>query len=339
MSMRRTFIGSTLLLFAALLLAPTQVFAEQVIRTYSSHIEIIADGSANVQEEIVYDFGEERHHGIFRVIPLSVRGLGKTEYASLDISSILVTDGHGNRIDTKYEKGGNSITLTIGDPDTLVFGPQLYVIRYTLWGAVTANLISDQFDWDALGTDWQPGIERARAEIVFPKDVATQKISSRCGFIGDEGKLVECDASAITGTTTPFGYMLRYEATGTPPHTSMMIQAVFPKGAIAYSGKANKGGSSRTAPQGGGVVRWWNGPLFDFSLIIPIIIFIALLSARLNHNVNKKRRVTVTKRQYLLSAGALLVLSFFVPLYNLALLLSAITITLFALIERSGDKD
>jgi hypothetical protein len=332
MSTRRTSVGSLLITLLVTLFLPSTSFAEQLIHTYSSHIEIKPDGSASVQEEVVYDFGEEVLHGIYRTIPLSVRALGKTDYSSLDIASILVTDGHGKRYDVAYDKGGNVVTLKIGDKAETVTGPQLYVIRYTLFGAVTPNLISDQFDWDVLGADWNAPIGRTRAEILFPNETVTSKIAARCGFITNEGKSEECESGAVYATTTEIGYAIRYEATDTPPHTRFLIQAVFPKGAIIYKKASDT--HSDSALRERGIVRWWNRPFIDLSLVVPFLVFFALLSVRLGQGNTPKTKRYVMRKHYLLTALALGIISFFIPEYNLATLCTALVICGFGLVER-----
>ena len=336
MYQRRHYIGCALLTIAALTLTPHTAAAAQVIRTYSSHIELHTNGSADVQEEIIYDFGSEEHHGIYRIIPLALQPLGKVEYSSLDVSSILVTDRHGKRIQAKYDKGGNTVALTIGDPTVTLSGPQLYVIHYTLWGAVTSNLISDQFNWDVLGSDWQVGIERMRAEVVFPNEVVANKITARCASIADTGKANECDGYAVSGTTTAQGYTMRYEASSTPGRTRFMIQATFPKGAIIY--KSSGSVSPASTAREGNIVRWWRRPFIDFSLVLPFVVFFALLSLRLASDNTARKKYSVKQHNYVVAGSALSILSFFVPVYNLAVLLCGVIMLVFGLIPDKNAR-
>lgn len=329
---RRHLLGKIVIAGIILAFSPQVASAEQIIRTYSSHIEIQTDGSANVQEEIVYDFGGENFHGIYRAIPLSILGLGKTEYTSLDISGITVTDAYGKRLQAKYDKGGNVVVLTIGDADVFVTGPQLYVIRYTLANAVSANLTTDEFNWDVFGTDWQAVIERTRAEIVFPKEIPPSKITSRCAFISDNSKKTDCAASAISATTTVRGYTIRFEATSTPMHTRFMIQSAFPKGAVVYRADAQKSSSRANAAR---LVEWWKQPFIDFSLVIPFILFFTLLTLRMNSQMRTAYGAHVTRNNFLLTALALVGISFFVHSLNLALLLSGVILLIFALLQKN----
>ena len=61
--------GYIAVLFITLAL-PWSASAAEGVRAFTSHIEINKNGSADIQEEIVFDFGEEQKHGIIREIPL-----------------------------------------------------------------------------------------------------------------------------------------------------------------------------------------------------------------------------------------------------------------------------
>ena len=319
---------------------PHAAYAEQVIHAYSSHIEIKTDGSADVQEEVVYDFGQGNFHGIYRVIPLSLRPIGGVEYNTLDISSIAVTDGRGNRITTKYDKGGNSIKLTIGEPDTIISGPQLYVIRYTLTGGTHANLVTDQFDWDVTGGDWQVPIEKLRAELIFPDTVLASKIVAKCIALTDDGRSTECGQDAITATSTKSSYSLRYQTTGIGIHTHFLIQASFPKGAIIYKTTRSAFEQNAMKIRGAGVVKWWQLPFIDFSLIIPFIVFFAMLSLWVADE-KRRRKLGAKEQSFLITGGLFVIISFFIARFNLALLASGLVILLFTLLslftQKKGD--
>lgn len=304
--------------------------AEQVIRAYTSHIEVMSDGSANVQEEIVYDFGGEQLHGIYRTIPLSIRPLGKVEYASLDISSIAVTDGRGNRLQAQYDKGGNSITLTIGDPDKTITGPQLFVIHYVLKGAVVANLANDEFNWDSIGNNWQVTIDRLRTEILFPVDIPMEKISSHCSLTYDNGKSSSCSKNIVSSSSTPKGALIRFEATSTPPHTQFLVQSTFPKGSIVY--RSQRDNNMQITKSQKGIVKWWNQPFIDLSLIVPFIIFFSMLTLRIGHTQVYSSSFITASQSYILTGIALILFSFYISGYNLATLLSGVIITIFGVI-------
>ena len=56
------------LIISFLISAPTAL-AEEVIHSFHADIEIALDSLMTVTETIVYDFGDEQLHGIYRDIP------------------------------------------------------------------------------------------------------------------------------------------------------------------------------------------------------------------------------------------------------------------------------
>jgi hypothetical protein len=135
------------LLFSFFGFLPAIAYADERISAFTTHIEVNTNGSLTVQEEIMYDFGADavNKHGIYREIPLIYTPAGATESTRIEISSISVSDGKGTLRQTDYEGSGNVVKLRIGDADTTVTGPQLYVIRYTVWGGLLQHLGSDEF--------------------------------------------------------------------------------------------------------------------------------------------------------------------------------------------------
>ena len=128
------------------LFAPGDVFASEVVHAFTSHIEINKNGSADVQEEIVYDFGDAKKHGILREIPLLYQSAGDEFSHNVEITSISITDGRHHTIPAQYDQegSGNVAVLKIGDAETLLTGTQLYVIRYTLWCAELDAIPTDE---------------------------------------------------------------------------------------------------------------------------------------------------------------------------------------------------
>src|SRR3989338_6427031 len=71
------------------------VSAEEIQR-FTSDISINANGTMQVVETILYDFGSLSRHGIFRTIPfIKTNAAGKK--FRLDISNIIVTNEKGSR--------------------------------------------------------------------------------------------------------------------------------------------------------------------------------------------------------------------------------------------------
>ena len=182
-----TFVSVFVVCCSLFFAAPSFAFADERIDTFTTHIQLNKNGSADVQEEIVFDFGTDQRHGIYREIPLIYTPSGSTKEARIQISSVAVSDGHGKLRQTAYQGNGNTVKLTIGDADTLVTGPQLYVIHYTVWGAFVDHLDRDEFYWNVTGDRWRESIGHVRAEIVLPVPLPKESVPAYC-YTGEIGR-------------------------------------------------------------------------------------------------------------------------------------------------------
>jgi uncharacterized membrane protein len=274
-----------------LLTTPLAHAAGERIKAYSVHIDVQQDGSAQVQEEIYYDFGTEgEHHGIFRKIPLSFRLEGDPTERSLTLSSISVTDENGSFIPTNYDESINVATMKIGDPNVLVSGQQVYVIRYTAWGAVSRLSDRDEFYWGATGTEWPSPIDKARVEVVFPSQYPSESVTAFC-YRGAYGSTDKCDSSTLyeMPDTKAIG-KVRFEQSGLDPYQGLTIAIGIPRGALALDEGAKTLGREYTSL---GIRRFWQDPFIDFSLLAPIVVFALMFRQWWKHGRDPKGRGTI----------------------------------------------
>ncbi len=274
-------------------LLPITAFAEERISAFTTHIEINVNGSLSVQEEIIYDFGADavNKHGIFREIPLIYTPAGATESTRIEISSISVSDGKGTLRQTDYEGSGNIVKLRIGDPDTTVTGPQLYVIRYTVWGGLLQHLGSDEFYWNMTGNEWKVPIDRVRGEVVLPAPLPTSVVSYAC-YIGSSGATSTCASTITTEGTDPNTISkLRFEDSGLGAYQGMTVKIALPKGLVLFSQPNIREGEVFAPPPE--LNRWWTQSLFGFSLVLPFIVFRVMFNMWWTRGRDPKGRGTI----------------------------------------------
>ena len=161
---------------------------------FSAKIRINLDGSVDVKEKIIYDFGLKRRHGIFRYIPY-VYYIGNKDY-ELEFENFQVYDEVGRPYKFKISKTSKDYYLKIGDPDKLISGIHTYIISYKVKGAIRYFKDHDEFAWDVVGAGWRVPIEKARAEVFLPEKVAG-RIKAFCftGSFGSKGE--NCQAKAF----------------------------------------------------------------------------------------------------------------------------------------------
>jgi len=104
---------TTLILFIVFL--PSSLSSEE-IKSFYTNLYIMNDGSITVIEDIEYDFGSARRHGIFRDIPYKYEirsGSQKLYNYNLRMNILDVTDFNGNKYNKKVFSLMLWVTLSI----------------------------------------------------------------------------------------------------------------------------------------------------------------------------------------------------------------------------------
>ncbi len=152
------------------------------IKSFDTVITVQEDRSIQVQERIVYDFGNEQRRGIIRSIP-STKVVGSLY--PIELSNIVVWEEAGEyQHPFAVEYISSSLTdIRIGDPNVFLTGEVVYDIRYTASNAVG---IFDEFDelyWNSVGGQWDVPILSASTTVVFPaQSVNGVELVSYCGY-------------------------------------------------------------------------------------------------------------------------------------------------------------
>ncbi len=151
-----------------------------------------------VTERILYDFGRESRHGIFRLIPIRYgRGAALDYRIHVDVQS--VTDEHGARLGTKVTREGPNLKIRIGDPDSTVTGEHEYRITYRVRRGLLYFEDHDEVYWNATGTEWPVPIGDVLARVILPPGVDASKAWFAC-YTGPAGSTrSDCDAAPEPG--------------------------------------------------------------------------------------------------------------------------------------------
>ena len=180
-----------LLVLAGLLIAPvTTTFAVEegwTIASFHSAIAIQSNGSFNVTETILVDFGTLQRHGIVRDIPV-VYDYDQTHNRIVNVSVISVTDQNGRSVPYAIQQNGSFLSIRIGDPNVLVSGSQSYVLHYRVEGALNGFADHDELYWNVTGGDWAVPIQQATATVSLPGP-GLQRVTCYEGTTGEEKML------------------------------------------------------------------------------------------------------------------------------------------------------
>ena len=179
---------------AYVLLAPGLAHAagsDESTPLYDVSVTVARDGTTHINERITYDFANNPHHGIYRVIPVVYDYPPKPGYDRvLEVSNIKVSSGAPH--DVKTERDGRNLTIRIGDPHKTVTGKHLYILNYDVKGALNRFNGHVQLDWNALGTAWEVPVTKANVVVRFP--IAATSVVC---FRGPAGASLPCDTATV----------------------------------------------------------------------------------------------------------------------------------------------
>jgi uncharacterized membrane protein YgcG len=202
--------------------ATAQTIAEG-ITSYHAGIAIQHDGSILVTEQIVYNFGSNQRHGIFRVIPVRLRYSGSYDriYA-VDVQSVDSPDAPAQYT---VDNNGSYVSVKIGDPNQTVTGEHTYTLTYLVRGSLNAFADHDELYWNAVGNQWDVPIDQATVQVTAPVDVTR----AAC-FAGPLGSTAPCQHGGITSGVASFGQA------GLGPNEGLTVVVAIPKGVVASAG-------------------------------------------------------------------------------------------------------
>ena len=117
----RTIRKISVLLISLCVFFTSRASAQEIVQALQSDSFVYKDGSVSIKETILYDFGNEQRHGIFRYIPYKKVNQDGKSYV-MDIKVKGVTDERGKDYKYTTTKSGNDLMIKIGDPNETISG-------------------------------------------------------------------------------------------------------------------------------------------------------------------------------------------------------------------------
>jgi len=174
----------------------------EIINNFNADIAIQKDGSVFVSENIIYNFGSNQKHGIFRDIPLTaVNG------PQLNINVSGVSNEIGQPYQYTASITNNVLRIKIGDPNVFVAGIKTYIISYQVYNAIRTFNNHEELYWNVTGNQWPVAIQNAKASVTLP-DSPIPNVEMDCftGLQGDTQKnciFTQADPSLNYWATQP----------------------------------------------------------------------------------------------------------------------------------------
>lgn len=254
-------------------LLPVSASAAEQINSFDANLQIQENGNIAVTETIIYDFGDDDRHGIFRDIPLIYRADTSTTTYGLTISNISVTNESGGERPFIEQGDETYVRIRIGDPDVFVTGEQTYVIEYTVRGALLSHLADvDALRWDVTGNYWDVPIQNVTTQVQTPESVPITQFEC---FVGVQGGTETCTWEEMNSE------LVRYESSrALRAGEGMTIFAGFTKGVVATPiiEAPNIDLPPKSAQSGSGFVQDPVALMYGIVWLIgaPIIVFIIM---------------------------------------------------------------
>jgi uncharacterized membrane protein YgcG len=190
------------------------------IKSYDVDAKLGDGGIIDVVETIVYDFGNNEKHGIFRYIPTVYEGREGSPRQTLKLHSVTNENNISQPHERSSEKG--SAVIKIGDPNKLITGIYTYKIQYTITRVISTDSDGDRFRWDAIGTGWQVPIKQAMVRLTL-NDKHTNNIQTTNCFSGEQGVATNCNFIKD-------GKSLVVAENNLPAHTGLTIDILLDSG-------------------------------------------------------------------------------------------------------------
>jgi hypothetical protein len=189
---------ATCLLAAGCLAAtaqPARADEEWVINDFHSDIDIATDASMVFTETIAVDFGKLEKHGIFRTLQV-LYDHDSAHYRKLDVSVRSVVDAKETSVPYTTSMDGNTLQMSVGDPDRTISGHQTYVIKYAVKGGMNSLKERDELYWNVNGAGWPVTAQHVSAHVHLPGP----DLQAATCFQGPTGSKEPCQHAEEPGT-------------------------------------------------------------------------------------------------------------------------------------------
>lgn len=214
----------------------TNVFAEDfdyydyeiAIRDYVVDIEVNENGSIDVVEKILYDFGDDSRHGIIRDLPIIYGDFPEEVEILVDVEK--VTDENGVPYEYDVSDLYYGLEVKIGSPIDYVSGENWYYINYKAHDVVNGFLNYDELYWNATGTEWDVPIDQVSVNVKIPDGGTIDKNLASCfsGYFGENFET--CTAEIISENE------FHFEVTDLYAYNGLTIVSGFQKGLVTTPG-------------------------------------------------------------------------------------------------------
>ncbi|MEJ2568026.1 MAG: DUF2207 domain-containing protein, partial [candidate division WOR-3 bacterium] len=185
------------------------------------------NGSLDIKEKITVNFDGGYHHGIYRDIPLELRGMAGNYSLGFAVQEVLM-DGQSVPVkkSTRRYGGGKDLRLRIGDSDRTISGIHVYTIKYSAVLGARYFKGWDELYWNITGNRWEDRIDSSHCTVTFPSPIQLSDEDIKI-FVGTYGSDRTTENYSLTDKFLSFGTSTLYPGYGTT------VDIRFPKGYLS----------------------------------------------------------------------------------------------------------
>jgi uncharacterized membrane protein len=193
---------------------------------FDANVDVLANSSVHVTENITFRFDGGPWHGVYRTIPVEYAGPGGLNY-SLYLTVQRITDESGDKLryETSRERQYLKLKIYVPNADN---STHTISIEYTVSDALRFFDDHDEFYWNITGDGWPMAIAEASAHITLP--AGTSDIRTNV-FTGAYRSTSHNATAEVNGT----GVDVHTTAT-LAMHEGLTVAVAFDKGSVQERG-------------------------------------------------------------------------------------------------------
>ncbi len=216
---------SAFLVVLALALGANSAHAAEVIRSFTSHVQVAKDGELTVTETlVVHAEGRAMRHGIYRDFPLLFRdAAGRVHEVTFSLIGVR-RDGHEEPYHTQRHNG--VLRIYAGSKDRLIRrGDHTYEFLYRTGRQIRWFDGKPELNWNVTGNFWNFPITEASYYLELPNHARPLRWTAYTGRLGARGTdwqgHINNEGALSVSTTAPL-----------LPRAGLTVVAALPAGAV-----------------------------------------------------------------------------------------------------------
>jgi uncharacterized membrane protein len=195
---------------------------ERRLLTFYSNINVLADSTVDVTENITFQFIGGPWQGIYRTIPVEYVGPSGLNYSLfVDVKRVFDENGSNLKFESSRERQYLKLRIFIPDADN---STRTVSIEYVVSDALRFFEEHNEFYWNITGDEWPIPIGEAGAHITFPDGTSDIRANVFTGAYRATGRnaAAEINGTAVkVRTTAPLGM-----------HEGLTVAVAFDKGTV-----------------------------------------------------------------------------------------------------------